>query len=41
MMTMVEYLTREEERRILIKRIFPTPYAGSDNSSLTLFKISK
>ena len=40
-MTMVEYLTREEERRILIKRIFPTPYVGSDNPSLALFKISK
>ncbi len=38
---MVSYLTKEEERKILVKRIFPSPYAGSDSPTLALFKISK
>lgn len=38
---MIEYLSKEKEKRLLIGRIFPTPYAGSDESTLTLFKVCK
>lgn len=41
MRKLVEYLSRDEEKRKLIRRIFPSPFSGSDQSGLILFKICK
>lgn len=38
---MVEYLSKEAEKRMLIERIFPVPYAGSSELSLLLLRVCK
>jgi len=38
---MPEFLSKEEEKRMLVQRILPMPYAGSNGSGLLLFEFCR